>query len=92
MPPHSPLLRRITVGTIQSADKTIFVSNALLDSAIDLGYAGENAVVISNLISIKRDCLEAGLTVTFTGRVPHDYICHWIILFDVLILPSRAES
>ena len=41
---------------------------------------------------IKRDCLEAGLTVTFTGRVPHDDICNWMNLFDVLILPSRVES
>lgn len=159
-PKISPLLRKITVDTIHSADKTIFVSNALLSSAKELGYDGRNAVVIpngvnldafypipdevaqkklnwkptkryvvgfvGNLIPVKRadkfveifsniektisdvefvligdgeleseirsECINAGLTTTFVGRIPHEMVGCWMNLFDVMILPSRNEG
>lgn len=159
-PKISPLLRKVTVNTIQSSDKTIFVSHALLSSAIEMGYDGINSTVIpngvdinrffpveksialektgwtqsrrhvvgfvGNLIPIKRAdkfveiftriqqqvgdvefilvgdgelaenirvaCQNAGLLVTFTGRISHDDICYWMNLFDVMILPSRNEG
>ena len=159
-PRKNKLIKKYTLQTLNSADKVIFVSNALLDSAKELGYSGENAVVIpngidmkyfypmekeealkrtgyiqtkryvvgfvGNLIPVKRadkfveifseiqkrvidvefilvgdgdlaDAIrsgasDAGLTVTFAGRVPHEDVCCWMNLFDVMILPSRNES
>ena len=153
-------VKKYTLKTLNSADKVIFVSHALLDSAKELGYSGENAVVIpngidikyfypmekeealkrtgwkqakrhvvgfvGNLIPVKRadkfveifaeiqkqvhdvefilvgdgdlaDAIrsgvsDAGLTVTFAGRVPHEDVCCWMNLFDVMILPSRNEG
>ena len=153
-------IKKYTLKTLHSADKVIFVSQALLDSAKELGYSGENAVVIPNGIDMKyfypmekNDALKktgwrqtkryvvgfvgnlipvkradkfveifseiqkqvrdvefilvgdgdladdmrsgasvAGLTVTFAGRVPHEDVCCWMNLFDVMILPSRNEG
>ena len=159
-PRKNKLIKKYTLKTLNSADKVIFVSHALLDSAKELGYSGENAVVIpngidvkyfypmekeealkktgweqtkryvvgfvGNLIPVKRadkfveifseiqkrvqevefilvgdgDLADdirlsaslSGLTVTFAGRVPHEDVCCWMNLFDVMILPSRNES
>ena len=153
-------VKKYTIKTLNSADKVIFVSHALLDSAKELGYSGENAVVIpngidikyfypmekeealkrtgwklakrhvvgfvGNLIPVKRadkfveifsethkqvqdvefilvgdgelaenirsNASDSGLTVTFAGRVPHEDVCCWMNLFDVMILPSRNEG
>ena len=160
IPRQSKINKKYMLQTLNSADKVIFVSHALLDSAKELGYSGENAVVIpngidtkyfypmdkeeamkkigwkqtkrhvvgfvGNLVSVKRvdkfveifseiqdmvDDVEfilvgdgdladdirsgtsaIGLTVTFAGRVPHEDVCYWMNLFDVMILPSRNES
>lgn len=159
-PRKNRTVKKYTLKTLNSADKVIFVSHALLDSAKELGYSGENAVVIpngidikyfypmekeealkrtgwkqakrhvvgfvGNLIPVKRadkfveifaeiqkqvhdvefilvgdgdlaDAIrsgvsDAGLTVTFAGRVPHEDVCCWMNLFDVMILPSRNEG
>ena len=52
LPYTQPELKPIILETLQSADKVIFVSNALLKKAMELGYSGENAVVIPNGVSI----------------------------------------
>ena len=159
-PWNSKIIKKYTLKTLNSADKVIFVSHALLDSAKKLGYSGENAIVIpngidlsyfhpmgreeamkkigwtqtkryvvgfvGNLIPVKRadkfveifseirklvqdvefilvgdgdlkddirsGASDAGLTVTFAGRVPHEDVCCWMNLFDVMILPSRNEG
>jgi len=41
-------VRAMTVSVLREADRVIFVSKSLLKAAKDLGYSGENAVVISN--------------------------------------------
>ena len=160
IPRKNHIIKKYTLKTLNSADKVIFVSQALLESAKELGYSGENAVVIpngidmeyfypmekeealkrtgwkqakrhvigfvGNLIPVKRadkfvaifseiqkqvqdvefilvgdgdlrddirsGVADAGLTVTFAGRVPHEDVCCWMNLFDVMILPSRNES
>ena len=160
IPQKNRTVKKYTLKTLNSADKVIFVSHALLDSATELGYSGENAVVIpngidmkyfypmekeealkrtgwkqtkrhvvgfvGNLIPVKRadkfveifseiqrqildvefiligdgdltddirsSISDAGLTVTFAGRVPHEDVCCWMNLFDVMILPSRNEG
>lgn len=43
-----PKRRKIYTEIIESASKTIFVSNALLEKAKSLGYLGKNAVIIPN--------------------------------------------
>lgn len=160
IPRKNRTIKKYTLKTLNSADKVIFVSQALLESAKELGYSGENAAVIpngidmeyfypmekeealnrtgwkqtkrhvvgfvGNLIPVKRadkfveifseiqkqvqdvefilvgdgDLIDdiqsgasaAGLTVTFAGRVPHEDVCCWMNLFDVMILPSRNEG
>lgn len=47
-PRYNGVIKKYTIKTLESADKVIFVSNALLASAKELGYSGENAVVIPN--------------------------------------------
>lgn len=53
LPRKNKIIKRYTLKTLNSADKVIFVSNALLESAKELGYSGENAVVIPNGIDMK---------------------------------------
>jgi len=48
IPRRNRIIKKYTLNTLESADKVIFVSNALLSSAKELGYSGENAVVIPN--------------------------------------------
>jgi len=48
IPRKNIIIKKYTIKTLESADKVIFVSNALLTSAKELGYSGENAVVIPN--------------------------------------------
>ena len=52
LPYAHPELKPIILETLQSADKVIFVSNALLKNAMELGYSGVNAVVIPNGVDI----------------------------------------
>lgn len=160
IPRKKPAIKKYVLKTLTSADRVIFVSHALLDSAKELGYSGDNAVVIpngidmeyfypmekeealkktgwkqtkryvvgfvGNLIPVKRadkfveifseiqkqvqdvefilvgdgdladiirsDVSATDLTVTFTKRVPHEDVCNWMNLFDVMILPSKNES
>lgn len=47
--PHiRPKLKPLILQALESADRVIFVSNALLRKSMELGYDGENAVVIPN--------------------------------------------
>ena len=47
-PRKNRIVKKYTLKALESADKVIFVSNALLTAAKELGYSGENAVVIPN--------------------------------------------
>jgi len=47
-PRSDPHIQHETLYALHSADRAIFVSRALLDSARELGYDGRNAVVIPN--------------------------------------------
>lgn len=47
-PKKNQIIKIYTLKTLESADKIIFVSKTLLASAKELGYSGENAVVIPN--------------------------------------------
>ena len=47
-PQKNRLIRKATLAALSSADRVIFVSQSLLNSAKTLGYAGDNAVVIPN--------------------------------------------
>ena len=53
IPRKNRTVKKYTLKTLNSADKVIFVSHALLDSAKELGYSRENAVVIPNGIDMK---------------------------------------
>ncbi len=48
LPRKSKAIARRIVQVLQAADKSIFVSNRLLENAKKLGYKGDNAVVIPN--------------------------------------------
>lgn len=48
IPRRNRIIKKYTLDTLESADKIIFVSKTLLASAKELGYSGENAVVIPN--------------------------------------------
>lgn len=48
IPRKNRVIKKYTLITLESANKVIFVSNALLTSAKELGYSGKNAVVIPN--------------------------------------------
>lgn len=48
IPRRNRIIKKYTLDTLESADKIVFVSKALLASAKELGYSGENAVVIPN--------------------------------------------
>lgn len=50
------VFKEYSLKALNSADKVIFVSHTLLDSAKELGYSGENAVVIPNGIDRKYFC------------------------------------
>lgn len=52
LPCTQPKLKPAILETLESADKVIFVSNALRRKAMELGYDGENAVVISNGVDV----------------------------------------
>jgi len=52
LPYTQPELKSAILKTLESAGRVIFVSNALLRKAMELGYAGENAVVIPNGVDI----------------------------------------
>ncbi len=52
LPYTRPKLKPIILATLESADKVIFVSNALLRESRKLGYGGENAVVIPNGVDL----------------------------------------
>jgi len=62
IPKKNRIIKKYTLKTLESADKVIFVSNALLTSAKELGYSGKNAVIISNGIDptyfypIEKEC------------------------------------
>ncbi len=56
-------IRKQTLDTLHAADRAIFVSRALLDSARELGYDGRNAVVIPN-----------GLSTAIFRRLPPDEV------------------
>jgi len=47
-PQQNRLIRKTTLAALSSADRVIFVSQALLNSAKTLGYEGNNAIVIPN--------------------------------------------
>jgi teichuronic acid biosynthesis glycosyltransferase TuaC len=47
-PQLDPAVKSLTVSAITKANKVIFVSKSLLETAKELGYSGENAVVIPN--------------------------------------------
>jgi glycosyltransferase involved in cell wall biosynthesis len=44
--------RKYMMWTLKNADKVIFVSQGQLNSALELGYSGKNAVIISNGVNI----------------------------------------
>ena len=52
LPYAQPKLKSAILKTLESADKVIFVSNALLRKSMELGYSGENAIVIPNGVDL----------------------------------------
>ena len=52
LPYTRPELKSTILRTLESADAVVFVSNALLRKSMELGYGGENAVVIPNGVDI----------------------------------------
>ncbi|EJO5349214.1 glycosyltransferase [Clostridium botulinum] len=53
LPQKSEKIKKYVLDTLKNADKVIFVSNALLNEAIRLGYDNKNSVVIPNGVDIK---------------------------------------
>jgi teichuronic acid biosynthesis glycosyltransferase TuaC len=53
-PIHNSIIKKYTVATLSSADAVIFVSDSLRQTAQNLGYDGENAVVIPNGVDTKK--------------------------------------
>ncbi|MFA5771218.1 MAG: glycosyltransferase [Thermoplasmata archaeon] len=79
-PQLNPVIRELTVAAMTKANKVIFVSNSLLDTAQKLGYSGENAVVIPNGVDLttftiqeresnKRELGLSGKVVGFVGNL-----------------------
>jgi glycosyltransferase involved in cell wall biosynthesis len=70
--PHTdPFVREQTVDALNAADRTVFVSRALLEAARELGYDGRGAVVIPN--GVDTDLfrpLPPGDVARITGRMP----------------------
>lgn len=54
LPYTRPKLKVRIVTSLESADKVIFVSNALLQKSLEFGYSGNNAVVIPNGVDPKK--------------------------------------
>lgn len=52
LPYTQPKLKTAILETLESADKVIFVSDALRRKAMELGYNSENAVVIPNGVDV----------------------------------------
>jgi len=48
VPYRNKKMRRITIKILENANRAIFVSNSLLETAQSLGYSGKNSCVISN--------------------------------------------
>lgn len=47
-------IKKYTVQALENASKAIFVSESLLNTARELGYSGDNAVVIKNGVEIEK--------------------------------------
>jgi len=47
-PKHNRYTQKLTVDAIEQADMAIFVSHSLLNDAKELGYSGNNSVIIPN--------------------------------------------
>ncbi len=51
-PRKDEIVKRKTLYTLENADKIMFVSKALLETAMNIGYNGKNAIVIPNGVDI----------------------------------------
>ena len=75
---------------VKRADKFVEIFSEIQKQVLDVEFI---LVGDGNLADdIRLSASVAGLTVTFAGRVPHEDVCCWMNLFDVMILPSRNEG
>lgn len=67
-PFKSNRIRKRTVKVLEAAEKAIFVSNYLLEKAKELGYSGQNGVVIPNGVNEKKFRLLEGNPLNIRGK------------------------
>ena len=75
---------------VKRADKFVEIFSEIQKRVIDVEFilVGDGDLADA----IRSSASDSGLTVTFAGRVPHEDVCCWMNLFDVMILPSRNEG
>jgi len=91
LPYTRPELKSTILRTLESADAVVFVSNALLRKSMELGYGGENAVVIPNGVDTSSfSILDKNETRRRNGI--YDANIHYVGFVGNLVWVKRADK